>query len=202
MTNDPSAPEPAFFQDICGFVLAGGRSARFGADKALAALDGRPLLVHALDALAGVGLTGSVVAPRPDAYRGLAQGFVASEEPDRGPTEGLRAALAACPRRWALVLAADMPGVTPALLRALAGAAAVLPQPGPRAVCAVLGRRHPLPGLYATSLLADWDRILPGAALQAVLDLAGAVLLGPADVPGLDLAAALRNVNRPEDLAG
>lgn len=36
-----------------GVVLAGGASRRFGSDKALALVDGRPLLDHALAALAG-----------------------------------------------------------------------------------------------------------------------------------------------------
>jgi len=36
---------------VLGAVLAGGRSSRFGSDKALAMLDGRTLLDHALEAL-------------------------------------------------------------------------------------------------------------------------------------------------------
>lgn len=37
---------------ILGAVLAGGRSSRFGSDKALAVLKGRPLIAHAIEALA------------------------------------------------------------------------------------------------------------------------------------------------------
>lgn len=37
---------------ILGVVLAGGASRRFGSDKALALLDGRPLIAHAIAALA------------------------------------------------------------------------------------------------------------------------------------------------------
>jgi molybdopterin-guanine dinucleotide biosynthesis protein A len=35
---------------ILGAVLAGGRSSRFGSDKAMAMLDGRPLIDHAIAA--------------------------------------------------------------------------------------------------------------------------------------------------------
>lgn len=38
---------------LLGAVLAGGRSSRFGSDKALAIVDGRALLDHAIMALAG-----------------------------------------------------------------------------------------------------------------------------------------------------
>lgn len=37
---------------ILGAVLAGGRSSRFGSDKALAVLEGMPLIAHAIEALA------------------------------------------------------------------------------------------------------------------------------------------------------
>lgn len=36
---------------ILGAVLAGGRSTRFGSDKALAIVEGKPLIEHAIDAL-------------------------------------------------------------------------------------------------------------------------------------------------------
>lgn len=36
---------------LLGAVLAGGRSSRFGGDKALARIDGKPLIAHAVEAL-------------------------------------------------------------------------------------------------------------------------------------------------------
>lgn len=54
---------------ILGVVLAGGRSTRFGSDKAMAELDGRTLLSRAVDALAGwceyVVVAGRETAPAP-----------------------------------------------------------------------------------------------------------------------------------------
>ncbi len=190
-----------------GFVLAGGRSERFGSDKALARLGGRTLLDRALAALEGCGLTPRVVARDPWAYRNRARVFVLSERPGRGPAEGLRAALAACAAPWALVLPVDMPGVDAPLLRCLVAAApapgsGVRPAEAPRAVCFAGpdGRRHPLPGAYHRSLAGEVEGLGEAPALQAVLDRAGVRVLGPEAVPGTDLAAALRNVNRPGDL--
>ena len=33
-------------KDICGVILAGGRSSRFGSNKALALFENKPLIVH------------------------------------------------------------------------------------------------------------------------------------------------------------
>ncbi len=73
---------------LLGVVLAGGQSRRFGSDKALALLDGRPLIDHALaalaccDALAVAGREWPGIASLPD-----------RPSPDLGPLGGLNAAL-------------------------------------------------------------------------------------------------------------
>ena len=41
-------------RDVTGIILAGGASARFGSDKLAAPVGGRPLLQHALEAVAAV----------------------------------------------------------------------------------------------------------------------------------------------------
>ncbi len=67
-----------------GAVLAGGRSSRFGSDKALATLDGRTLLDHALAAL----------RPHCDAAIVVGRGEIADwPRPDMGPLGGIAGAL-------------------------------------------------------------------------------------------------------------
>lgn len=67
-----------------GAVLAGGRSSRFGSDKALAMLDGRSLLDHALAAL----------RPHCDAMVVVGRDEVADwPRPDMGPLGGIAGAL-------------------------------------------------------------------------------------------------------------
>lgn len=67
-----------------GAVLAGGRSSRFGSDKALAMLGGRSLLDHALAAL----------APHVDAMIVVGRGEIADwPRPDMGPLGGIAGAL-------------------------------------------------------------------------------------------------------------
>lgn len=182
-----------------GFVLAGGRSTRFGRDKALAAAGGVPLLARALETLRVLGLPARVVAADPGPYAGLGVGVVGSERPGLGPAEGLRAALEACATPWALVLGTDMPGVDPPCLETLVAALPPGDPPAHRAVCfgEESGRRHPLPGLYHRSLAGDLARLAGEIPLQRVLDEARARVL---PVAPRDLARWLANVNTPADL--
>jgi len=187
----PRAADAAVRTGVEGFVLAGGLSTRFGSDKALVLHRGRPLIRHALAALEELGGTPRVVARDHGPYREFAHVFVVSERAGRGPAEGLRAALAACSTPLAVVLAADMPGVTGAALRRLLDAR---DDPSIEAVCFQQGgRRHPLPGVYAASLRRLWEGT-PPESLHAVLEAARAVTVGTED------AATVRNVNRPGDL--
>jgi molybdopterin-guanine dinucleotide biosynthesis protein A len=86
---------------ITGIVLAGGAASRFGADKLAAELDGRPLLHHALLALAGVTDVALVVIAPEAADPAIPAGLsvpvhlVHDPAPHRGPLAGLASALAA-----------------------------------------------------------------------------------------------------------
>gem|GEM_PF-3652934 len=144
-----SGPRVAFE----GFVLAGGASKRFGSDKALAVYRGRTLLEHALAAVEGTGAFPRVVTREIEPYRPYARAFITSERPNLGPVEGLRAALRACSKPWALVVGTDMPGVTGAVLRRLlaagaerGGAAPALPQADAEVSGTPDGKRRRRPG--------------------------------------------------------
>ena len=174
---------------IEAFVLAGGASSRFGSDKALAEIDGKPLLSRALGVIRRLGLTPRIVARDPSAYLGFNDVFVVSERPGLGPLEALRAVLRACAAPTALVLAVDMPGISPGVLRALVTRAGE--SDSPRAVCLEAeGRRHPFPGAYATRSLESLNALAPDGSLGAALDSLEAVTL---EVP----SGVVTNLNRP-----
>jgi CTP:molybdopterin cytidylyltransferase MocA len=98
-------------------VLAAGSASRFGSPKALALLDGRPLLQHVLDTLAAAGLTEVVVvlgAAAPDveaAIRWRGERRVRNPQPERGLASSLHVGLAAIPpgADAALVALGDQP---------------------------------------------------------------------------------------------
>ena len=200
-----STPLPPL-DDVTGIVLAGGRASRFGSDKLAAELDGRPLLHHAIEALAAVAAHVVVVAahgaapsiPTALAYRVR---VVHDPEPFGGPLVGLVAALSAVETPVALVAGGDMPRMVPAVLYRLAGAV----DPERRAVVLeVPDRVQSLPmALAAAAALAAGAEILErgGRSLRELL-----VELGVTSIPApvwlsLDPAGAtIVDIDRPADL--
>jgi molybdopterin-guanine dinucleotide biosynthesis protein A len=105
-----------------GLVLAGGRSTRFGeGDKALARLDGVPMIRRVADRLTTV-IDSLIVNCRPEQTGSLSAALadyplevtVAEDaEPDRGPMAGIRTGLQATDADYSVVVACDMPFVDP-----------------------------------------------------------------------------------------
>ncbi|MEI9849843.1 MAG: molybdenum cofactor guanylyltransferase [Sphingomonas sp.] len=163
---------------LLGAVLAGGQSRRFGSDKALALLDGRSLIEHAIAALAAQ-VDAVIVCGRewgdwvPD-----------RPEPGLGPLGGINAALHAAAARGfdaVLTVPCDVPGLPPDLAQRLR-------PPG-------FVEDLPVTGLWPASLAAGLDAFLAGTqdrSMRAWTRSIGAVPLR-LDVP-------LPNINRPEDL--
>jgi molybdopterin-guanine dinucleotide biosynthesis protein A len=121
------APQPT---DVSGIVLAGGRSSRFGRNKLAEPLNGRPLLHHAVAALAPVvGEIVLVLAPAGDIpslpateLRGIPVRVVRDPEPHGGPLVGLAAGLHGTAARRTLLVGGDMPALQAPVLRAMVDA--------------------------------------------------------------------------------
>ena len=165
---------------ILGAVLAGGRSRRFGSDKAMALLNGRTLLDHAMAALAPHVAT-VVICGRDG---GLADRPLA----DLGPLGGLNAALhhaAAQGFAGVLTTGCDMPVYPAELPAALIG-------PG----AAVLEGQQLL-GWWPAGLAPELDAHLAEENDRSIRGWLARVDARVVQIPGL----VLPNINRPEDLA-
>lgn len=167
---------------LLGAVLAGGRSRRFGSDKALAVLDGTRLIDRVIaglrpqvDALVICGRAWPPLGSLPD-----------QPAPGLGPLGGLCAALLhARDRGFAAVLAVpcDLPGLPASLAAALDGEA-----PAYIADCPVIGRwPATLAPMLATHLARSADR-----SMRSWARLAGA--------RAVTLSIPLPNINTPADL--
>ena len=183
-------------ESITGLILAGGASRRFGTDKARASVGGRAMIARVFEAVSAV--TGEVLVSvrAGGGDYGLAARVVEDAVPDAGPLAGLEAGLRACRTPWLVVVACDMPFLTPEALEAVTRARA----PGLDAVVARTpdGRLQPLCACYHTSVLpVVAARLRSGRrSMRGLLERLGAVRVVP--LP----EAPLRNVNRPGDLRG
>lgn len=104
---------------VTGVVLAGGRSSRFGRDKALLELDGEPLLSRAARILSEVAAELLVMGPPERAALAPDARILPDERPGDGPLPALAAALRAMRGDRMIAVATDMPLLNIDLLRAL-----------------------------------------------------------------------------------
>ena len=155
--------------DIEAFILAGGASSRMGTDKSQLLIDRQTFTERIsetlqkltdLVTLVGRQLDTSVLPSVPDVY------------PQWGALGGLHAALTACKRDWAIVIACDLPFVTGDLFSFLAALRldheAVVPiQPD--------GRPQPLAALYRVDPCLQRATELIEAGRRRPLDLLEAV---------------------------
>src|SRR3954452_12325135 len=79
------------------YVLAGGKSSRFGSDKARALIDGTPLIRILADRLSPFASSLTVVAEVAGKYDDLGLKTIADQVPGLGPMGGLKTILGSLP---------------------------------------------------------------------------------------------------------
>jgi molybdopterin-guanine dinucleotide biosynthesis protein A len=189
--------DPLRLEEVTGAVLCGGRSTRFGSDKARQVVAGRTLVERTLDSLAPV--RERLLVGRPYPVAGAR--FVPDVRAGLGPLGGLETALSAASNPWVAVAACDLPCLTEAFWRLLCrraeeGRAVVVRGAG--------GRLEPLAALYPRSALAPARARLDGGLLdvQGLLRELPLVTVERDEVEAACGRSVLRNVNRPNDLQG
>jgi molybdenum cofactor guanylyltransferase len=101
-------------------LLTGGESRRMGTDKATLIYEGQPLWRRQLDLLRALQPEAALISARTKpAWCPSDTGVVLDEPPSRGPLSGLVATLKNVPTTYLLLLAVDLPQMTPEHLRSL-----------------------------------------------------------------------------------
>ena len=101
--------------ETAGYVLVGGKSSRFGQDKALLEWRGRPLATHVARTVQSAAGSATFVGSI-EKYQHLGYRVIPDPIDGFGPLAGLLAALDDSTSEWNLVVACDMPYLTPAFL--------------------------------------------------------------------------------------
>jgi molybdenum cofactor cytidylyltransferase len=193
----PDNHRPGATIKVAAILLAAGKSSRFGANKLMHPLNGRPIAMHAATALTAACPDAlAVVAPGSPLKELLEQAGLATvvcERANEGMGESLKTAIAATQDADAwLVALADMPYIQPATHRTIMQAlreGAALAAPSYRGE-----RGHPV-GLgahFRGELLA----LTGDAGARAILKThAGEIELIEVDDPGV-----LKDIDTPDDL--
>lgn len=192
-------------------VLAGGKSSRFGADKAFARLEGQTLLGRTVSSLANLGFTRIAIAAPPEkvavvgAETGVSLLAAPEDPPGGGPVAGIFAGLVALDQARAdgndedaaqvAVLACDHPGAATVLSALLKHAEKLPPCDG---VCASEDGERPqwLLAIYRLDFLRARQRELGDGRGVAAKNLFAPAKLLPVRMNKTQVA----DVDRPGDL--
>lgn len=193
-------PAPSALASIAPVVLVGGRSVRFGRDKLLAEVGGRPMVAAPIAALREVfGPRVTVVGDCNPAVRTLADAWLPDDHPGTGPMGGIATALARLAKPT-LVLAGDLPAIDAATVIRLVDAFVASPDASVTMAATEDGdgpRDHPCVAVYRQSM----RQLLESSLRTGRFGLRDAIASRPASSilrVGCP-AAALANINEPAE---
>ncbi len=178
-----------------GLVLAGGKSRRFGEDKAMAVYRGETFLARAVRTLAELRLRPLIMTREEAPYALEGADTVHDSIPEKGPLGGIYTAMHLFPGNDWLVLTCDMPALEPPMLFPLLNA--FRRNHVPSYYYAAEGRLEPFPGIYPGTLYPEISRKISEEklAMRGLLD----------SIPEKNtllfegMRGMLSNVNCPED---
>lgn len=143
--------------EASALLLAGGQSRRFGHNKALAHVDGQPMIKRVYDTLDVCFETVLISTAASDTQFDIPATHIADRYPNTGPLGGIYAGLAYTKHPWLFVSAVDLPFITPAAIHQILSAC----HPAIDGVIATDGNYpQPLFGCYHTRLATPLKQFL------------------------------------------
>lgn len=177
------------------YILAGGRSSRFGANKARALVFGEPMISRVAAAMLTCVDECIAIGHSPGEYDNLGLRTISDLMAGHGPLSGLHAAICDAPQESAFVLVGcDMVGVRTDWVRTLMEAAV----PGQTAVAFRHDFWEPMPAIYSTSIrsIVEAHLVSRELSLQRLLDAINATAMTlPADW------GTAPSINTPDELS-
>jgi molybdopterin-guanine dinucleotide biosynthesis protein A len=185
---------------MVGTVLAGGKSRRFGRNKAVEIFEGERLIERQVRTLRALFPEVMIVSNTPELYLDLNVTTVADVVPGRGPLGGIHTGLLFAQGDSIFVTACDMPFLQLPVIRRMVDLF-----PGHDVVVPRLGEYlEPLHGIYSPRCLPHIKRMLDREELQVIRFFPSlkVAYLDEAEIRRLDPAGlSFFNINTPEDMA-
>ena len=186
--------------DITGVILAGGKSSRFGSNKALAMVDGKPLIQHVADLISSLFAESLLVTNTPAEYEFLSLPMTHDRYRDSGPLAGIHAALLKIRTPRAFVVACDMPNLSQELIQYICNINGqeydvIIPSPE--------NGQEPLFGIYHKKSLAVIESYLQQKDFKIISLLEDLQVRRVSEQEILSITGNLgcfKNINRPTDL--
>ena len=188
------------FSDITGVILAGGKSSRFGSNKALAMVDGKPLIQHVADLMSSLFPECILITNTPAEYEFLSLPMTHDRYQDSGPLAGIHAALLKISTPRAFVVACDMPNLSPELIQYICNIneqeyEVIIPSPEKG--------QEPLFGIYHKKSLEVIESYLQQKDFKIISVLEDLQVRQVSEQEILSITGDLgcfKNINRPTDL--
>ena len=109
------------YKDVTGVILAGGKSSRYGTNKAFAKINGIPLIENVIRVMRSLFQDLVLITNTPDEYAYLELPMYEDLIEDLGPIGGIYTALNSITNDAGFFVACDMPSLNPGLIRYMVG---------------------------------------------------------------------------------
>lgn len=187
------------YTDVSAFIIAGGKSRRFGEDKTLFEYRGKPLIGHVFDIVSRVFSDVAIVADRGERFSWLGVPCHPDLISDAGPMGGIYTALYHSLSERSFIVAVDMPGLCEDLVRHIVE----ISRGNKITVPCINGRFEALHAVYSKQCFPEIEALVKSGKLKIVkyLDSAGPTCIGEREIRMFaDPGEVFRNVNYPKDL--
>jgi molybdopterin-guanine dinucleotide biosynthesis protein A len=185
--------------DVSGVILAGGKSSRYGKDKAFVKINGLPLIESVIEVMGSVFQEVIIITNTPNKYSYLGLSVYEDTIKGLGPLGGIVTGLTAISKEAGFFVACDMPFLNRELLLYMTESKGEFDAVIPR----ISGKMEALHGLYRKTCLPAIKRLIDSRVYQ-VLRFFSEVSVRYVDEGEIrqfdpDLRCFL-NVNTPEEL--
>jgi molybdenum cofactor guanylyltransferase len=153
-----------FIKGVSGVILAGGKSRRYGRNKALVNINGTPLIKRVLKVMEDLFPSTILITNTPDTYSFLNLPMFEDRIKGLGPLGGIFTGLNVIPEKAGFFVACDMPFLNPDLIRYQAAV-----QRGFDVVVPTFsGKFEALHALYTQKCLPEIERMIHAGVYQTV----------------------------------